>query len=48
MKNVFKRCIKVITLFDTFQQDNIDSTFIKDNIPRDKIKFEMINTKITL
>lgn len=33
MKNVFKRCIKVITLFDTFQQDNIDSTFIKDNIP---------------
>jgi len=33
MKNVFKRCVKVITLFDTIQETNIDSAFIKDNIP---------------
>tara|TARA_B100000497_G_scaffold107442_1_gene125008 strand:- start:3107 stop:3940 length:834 start_codon:yes stop_codon:yes gene_type:complete len=33
MKNVFKRCLKLITLFDNSNQSNIDSNYIKDNIP---------------
>ena len=33
MKNVFKRCLKIIALFDNLHNSNIDSNYIKDNIP---------------
>jgi len=33
MKNVFKRCLKIIALFDNLPNSNIDSNYIKDNIP---------------
>ena len=32
MKNVFKRCIKLIALFDSANKFNLDSYYIKDNI----------------
>ena len=33
MKNVFKRCLKLIALFDSSNTFNLDSNYIKDNIP---------------
>ena len=32
MKNVFKRCIKLVSLFDSSNTVNLDSNYIKDNI----------------
>ena len=32
MKNVFKRCLKLITLFESSDKYNLDSNYIKDNI----------------
>ena len=32
MKNVFKRCLKLITLFENSEKYNLDSNYIKDNI----------------
>ena len=32
MKNVFKRCLKLITLFEHSEKYNLDSNYIKDNI----------------